>query len=138
MATFASIGSEIESIIRASVTKNHVVYGYIERNPSGYPAINIDAYDGNGEFADTSRNRRSYIFRITVMQERLKVGAAEAERITRALVDEIISTFDSRTNITLNNTCDFAFPIPAKWGYIQAPDIDVRTAEILLEAVVIQ
>lgn len=135
MATYTVIGENIATILRTNITKAKVVYNYTETNPSGYPAINVEAYDGNGEFADTTRNRREFIFRITVMQERVKVKPAEAERITRSLVDQIIQTFDDRTNLTLGNSCDFAYPIPSKWGYINAPDIDVRTAEILLVAV---
>lgn len=135
--SYSTIKPQIKSILETSVTKARVVYDYAEPNPSGYPAITVENYDGDGQFIDTGRNRRKYIFRITVMQERIKVGASEAERITGALVDQIISTFDDRTNITLNNTVIFANPIPSKWGYIQAPDVDVRTAEILLEATVV-
>lgn len=135
MATYTNIGNQIVSILQANITDANVVYNYTERNPAGYPAIMVEAYDGSAEFADTSRNRREYVFRITCMQERVAVGASEAERILRAMIDQIISVFDSRTNLNLNNSCDFATPIPSKWGYINAPDIDVRTAEILLVAV---
>ena len=135
MGTYANIGTQIKSIIQTNITMAQSVYDYVERNPTGYPSISIEAFDGNGEFADTTRNRRSHIFRIIVTQERVKVGASEAERITKAVVDQIIATFDDRTNLNLNNSCDFAYPIPSKWGYINAPDVDIRSAEILLEAV---
>ena len=131
------IGNAIVSIITANVPKTYEVNNYVKTNPGGYPSINVEYYDGSGEFADTQRNRREYIFRITVMQERVKVGASEAERITRALVDQMITVFDSRTNLQLSNTCDFAYPMPRKAGYINAPDIDVRTAEILLTAILL-
>lgn len=140
-ATYDTVGrgelikSQIVSILQANITNANVVYSYVERNPSGYPSILVEYYDGQGEFADTGRNRRSRIYRITCMQERVKVGASESERILGAMVDQILGVFDNRTNITLNGSCEFAQPIPSKWGYIQAPDIDVRTAEILLEAV---
>lgn len=135
MATYVNVGNQIEAVIRANITNVNYVYNYVETNPGGYPAVSIEAYDGNGEFADTSRNRRSYIFRIICSQERVTVGAEQAEAILRALVDQVIGVFDDRANLNLNNSCNFAFPIPSKWGYVQAPDIDVRSAEVLLEAV---
>lgn len=131
---YATIKAQIKSIIQTNITTANVVYDYAEKNPTGYPAITIESYDGEGEFIDTGRNKRKYIFRILVMQERLNVSPSEAERITQALVDQLITIFDDRTNITLNNTVIFAMPIPSKWGYIQAPDVDIRTAEVLLEA----
>lgn len=134
MSTYTEIGTQIEAIIWANITNVNYVYNYVETNPGGYPSISIEAFDGNGQFLDTSRNRRARMFRIICMQERVIVGASEAERIMRSLVDQIISTFDSRTNLNLNNSCDFAIPIPSKWGYVQAPDIDVRSAEIIIEA----
>lgn len=72
------------------------------------------------------------------MQERVITGAPEAERILRSLIDQILAIFDSRVNLNLNNSCNFAFPIPSKWGYVQAPDIDIRSAEIIIEAVDVQ
>lgn len=124
----------IVAILRANITKAKEVNDYAKRNPAGYPAINVESYDGSGVFADTGRNRRKRIYRIVCMQERIKVNASEAERIITSLVDQIITVFDDRANLNLNNTADFAYPIPGKFGYIQAPDIDVRTAEILIEA----
>lgn len=138
MGSYTSIGAQIESIIRANITNVNFVYGYVETNPGGYPSISIEAFDGNGQFADTGRNRRSYMFRIICMQERVITGAPEAERILRSLIDQILAIFDSRVNLNLNNSCNFAFPIPSKWGYVQAPDIDIRSAEIIIEAVDVQ
>lgn len=138
MSSYTNQKAAIVSILQTNITTANVVYNYIEPNPSGYPAIMVEYYDGQGEFADTGRNRRSRVYRITCMQERVKVGPKEAERILASLVDQIIGIFDDRTNLRLSNTCDFAYPIPSKWGYIQAPDIDVRTAEILLEAITLE
>jgi hypothetical protein len=134
MSSYTTQKAAIVSILQTNITTAREVNNYAKRNPAGYPAINVENFDGSGAFADTGRNRRKRIYRITCMQERLKVGTSEAERILAAMVDQIITTFDNRANLNLNNTADFAYPIPSKWGYIQAPDIDVRTAEILLEA----
>lgn len=132
--TYTDQKAAIVSILRANISKANVIYDYIEPNPTGYPAITVESYDGTGEFADTGRNRRKRYYRITCQQERIKVGASNAESILTALVDQIVATFDSRTNLNLNNTAEFAYPIPSKWGYIQAPDVDVRVAEIIIEA----
>lgn len=134
---FGTIKTEIVNIINTS-TKVRNVYNYEEVKPAGYPAITVTNYDGAGEFADTQRNRRFFTFSIKCYQERLEVGASEAERIMTNLVDELIGIFDNPTNYNLNNTCVFAQPIPSKWGYLQVPDADVRTAEILIAAIAVQ
>lgn len=134
MSTLTAQKQAIVNILQANITNANVIYNYVETNPSGYPCITVEFFDGTGEFADTGRNRRKRIYRITCMQERLTVGASEAERILGSMADQIMATFDARANINLNNTCNFAYPIPSKWGYIQAPDIDVRTVEIQLIA----
>lgn len=134
MSTYANIKDQVVSILQTNITKAKVVYDYMEPNPSGYPAIMCDWYDGSGRFADTGRNRRSRILRITCLQERVKVGPSNAERICENLADQIISVFDNRTNLTLNNAVNFARPIPSRWGYNNGPDIDNRLVEILLEA----
>jgi hypothetical protein len=138
MSTYTEIGNQIETILKDNITNVNYIYNYVETNPEGYPSISIEAFDGNGQFLDTGRNRRNRMFRLICMQERIKVGASESERIMRALVDQVVATFDSRTNLTLNNSCEFATPIPSKWGYVQAPDIDIRSAEIILEAVSVE
>lgn len=138
MGTYTNIGNQITSILTANIPNVNVIHNYVESNPSGYPSISVEAYDGNAKFIDTGRNERTFIFRIIVLQERLVVGASEAERIMRSLVDQILSVFDDRANLNLNNSCNFARPIPSKWGYVQAPDIDLRSAEIILEAMDIQ
>ena len=138
MGTYANIGTQIESIINTNITNVNYVYDYVETNPGGYPSISIEAFDGKGEFLNTSQNRRSFMFRIICSQERVKVGASEAERILRNLVDQVLATFDDRANLNLNNSCNYAFPVPSKWGYLQSPDIDVRSAEVIIEAVAVQ
>ena len=134
MSNYTNQKAAIVSILQTNITKAKEVNDYAKTNPSGYPSIDVEFYDGSGAFADTNRNRRKRYFRITCKQERVKVGPKEAERIIGALVDQVISIFDNRTNLNLNNTADFAYPIPSKFGYISAPDIDVRSAEIIIEA----
>lgn len=134
---YSTIKAQIVSILQSQITKANYVYSYEERKPAGYPAITVTNYDGNGEFADTSRNRREYIFRILCMQEITETTMATAESSLADMIDQIITTFDSSTYYNLNNTCQFAIPAPSKWGYVQVPEIEVRSAEVILTAVVV-
>lgn len=135
MTSWNDISAAIVSIIQAECPKVRNVYDFSKNLPAGYPAVTVSPSEHTGEFLDTTRNRRSFVFSIMCLQERLKVGEGEAERILRNLVDQIITVFDSANHTTLNNTCIFVRPIPSKWGYFKAPDVDVRVAEVLLEAV---
>lgn len=128
------------------------IYNYEPTKPAGYPAIAVVPADGTGVFADTQRNRRSYIFTVKVYQERQSIGSQdptlvpqqEAERVMRALVDSIIQVFDLYANYALAGSnlnvpgLVFVKPIPSTWGYINSPDVDIRIANIRLEAVVVQ
>ncbi len=118
--------------VLTQATKAKKVYDYEETKPAGYPAITVTPVDGEAEFLDTDRMRRDFVFSVKVYQERLDVGASEAERIMTSLVDQIISIFDSKANTTLNNSVIFMKPVKVKWGYLQVPDADVRSCEITL------
>lgn len=130
-----TISDQIVAILNG-VSEIKYVYDYEEAEPSGYPCATVTPADQNASFADTSRNERHYIFSIKVKQERTSQGANKSENIMRGLVDSLVSTFDA--NYNLNNACNFAHPIPSRWFYQSAPDVDVRVAEIILEAIVVQ
>ena len=146
---FKDIKAAIISLIRAEVAVNDSwVYDYEPARPEGYPAISVTAKSVPARFADTERNRREYTFRIRCYQERQTTGTQaglvsqkEAERILTDLVDSMISVFDNYANYNLLNQVPnlvFVQPIPADWGYVNAPDIDMRIADINLVAVVLQ
>ena len=122
----------------STATKVQNVYNYENPKPDGYPCISITNFEGTAEFADTSRFRRNYTYRILVTQERINVGPSEAERIVTGLVDELVSLFDNNANYNLSNSVIFFEPPAVKFGYLQAPDVDVRSAEITLTGTTVQ
>lgn len=127
----ADVKAGIVSVLTQS-TKAKKVYDYEETKPQGYPCIMVTPLEGDSEFLDTMRYKWDFGFTLRCYQERLEVGASEAERILTALVDEVLSVFDTTTNSTLNNTVVFVKPAKYKFGYLQSPDADVRSCEITL------
>jgi len=140
--SYVSLSSGIATVLSQVSALKHV-YEYEITQPDGYPCATVTPAEiVDNAFLDSGRNRRSYVFSIKVMQERTRVSGStkperDAERLLRELVDEIIQKFDDPANNTLSGACIFSFPIPAKWGYRQSPDVDVRIAEIMLQAVVV-
>lgn len=128
---YADIKAGIVSVL-SSATKAKRVYDYEETKPVGYPAITVTPMEGEAEFLDTQRVRRDFTFSVKIYQERVEVGASEAERVITALVDQVISIFDDFSNTTLVNTVVFMKPVKTKWGYLAVPDADVRSCDITL------
>jgi hypothetical protein len=128
---YADIKAGIVSAL-SQATKAKNIYDYENTKPAGYPAITVTPVDGEAEFLDTQRVRRDFIFSVKLYQERLEVGPSEAERIMTNLVDQAVSVFDNFSNTTLGNTVIFMKPVKVKWGYLAAPDADVRSCEITL------
>lgn len=125
------------------------VFGYPKSRFDGYPAITVyPAQNVDTSFADTQRNRRTYVFSIRVYQERAERGEEAAERIMRGLVDSLVTLFDANPYLNASIIDDdstgtlegrgFCRPIPSSWAFIQGEQTDTRVAEILLECVVIQ
>lgn len=110
------------------------VYNYEEVKPAGYPAITVTPSQGEGSFLDTMRVRRDFTFSVKVYQERVEVGASEAERIMTALVDQCLALFENSSNTTLSNTVVFTKPPKERWGYQPVPDADVRMCDITIVA----
>ena len=136
MATFNNLVAQIKTIVQTSTNVRAAnVYDYAATNISGYPAIRIFPADVTGSFSDVARNRRSYFIMVQVLQERGEQGEQGSEEIMRTLVDELIGIFDARANLTLNNACQFARPIPLKWGFDNPEQPDVRVANILIECI---
>ena len=132
------IKQAIVSIIKEQVTlvADENVLDYEKSLPDGYPAITVVPDGGDGEFLDTQRNQRNYTFKIRIFHERI-TDQREAERIVTAVLDQFIAVFDDPDQTTLDNTVIFNLPSEVSWGYITAPDIDVRIAEVKLTAVTV-
>lgn len=79
---------------------------------TGYPSAVIRISGGEGEFADTGRNQREFIFNIDLYQEN-KEGGKSNDEATDAMVlaiDKIMESFD--TDVNLGNDCLFVKVIP--------------------------
>ena len=147
---YGNIKAAIQEVINQATALNpEWVYLYEPTLPGGFPAVSITAFSGDGVFADTQRNKRNYILRIRCYQERQTVGSQqsglptqeEAERILTALVDQLIAVFDNFPNYNLDNQVQnlvYVKPVPSDWGYAAAPNVDMRIADIKLNAVVVQ
>lgn len=115
------------------------VYDYAKSNLDGFPAVTVVPKDGSGDFADTQRNQRSYTFSIKVYQEQLEQNRNDSERIIRTIVDELMTMFDADGYLgqTLQGR-GWSRPIPSTWDFILGENSVTRTAEILIDCVVIQ
>jgi hypothetical protein len=132
--TTINILAKIKGILNASTNLKYV-YDYPNSTPQGYPSAVVFRSETQGSFADTSRDERHYLFDIRLMQERLEVGEQSAERILMQLEDELVAAFDADYNLT--GSCNWCKPIAFKWGFIQAPSVDIRTAIITLDVIVV-
>lgn len=129
-------------VLESNEVNNAYVYEYRRSTFDGFPAVTISpAGIGNNVFADTERNRRTYVVSIRVYQERPEQSDPEAERIVRTIADDLITLFDA--DIYLGAALQgrgFVKPIPG--NYLPPPNNaegpDVIGLEILLEAEVIQ
>lgn len=109
-------------------------FGYETGNPDGkYPFATLTLRDGDGEYADTSRNLRRHGFTIKVYQEQSKEGQgiAEAEAINIGVIDELYAHLDLIT--TLSGVCSYARPIGYRAGW-ENRELSVRTLEIDVDA----
>lgn len=101
-----------------------VTYGHEEMNPSGWPAVFIEATGMTGEFVSTSTNSRVYAFRVTIVfplsQEMPELPAGTnrleyAEQTIAVVVDEIINAVD--TDFELEGTpVLYVEAADAEWG----------------------
>lgn len=136
------LSAAIINVIAGSskVDSSVAVFDYAKTNLSAYPCITVTPSDNTAQFGDTNRNQRSYIFSLRIYQERTKTGEKLSEQIMRQLADSLITLFDANPYLDNQRLSGRGFcrPIPSVWKYAQAEQIDVRVAEILLEAVVIQ
>lgn len=129
----------VNKIKESSEVDSTAVFDYAKSQITEYPAITVTASDNaNPSFADTVRNRRSYVFSVKIYQEMTEKSEQDAERILRTLVDDVIDLFD--TDRYINDALagrGFAFPIPSVWRFIQSEQATARMAEVLIECVVI-
>lgn len=113
------------------------VYEYEPDKPAEgvYPFATITPRAFEGEFADTIRNKRTYVFVVSVYQERVEgaFGNEKAERLIREMSDEIMTAFDADT--TLSGMVKWINPARGDLRYIDREMGDTRVCEIELECI---
>lgn len=136
-----SLSEHIGNVLRQStLASGSAIFDYAKSSFTEYPAITYCPADGDGEFADTTRNKRNYIFSIKCYQERTEMTEQTSEQTLRNLIDELITLFDSQTYLDGDflHGRGWVKPIPSTWAFIQGEQINMRVAEILIGCVVIQ
>lgn len=94
-----------------------------------YPCATLTALEHDNEFHDLAANKRRYSFLIRVYFR--TDNAQDAETVLRSITDAIIRVIES--NVRLNNSCDYASPTKARWGFVER-EVPVRYVEITLDA----
>ena len=106
------------------------VYPVHKTKIKGYPSITFEPSDLESDFATTTENMRTYIFRIVIHQEIEKVGEEKSTDILANAVDKVIAVFD--VDITLGGAVDFLNAVPVAWGEYKSSVGLVKYAEIML------
>lgn len=107
--------TKLEALVDSGPPAKTILYevrDYTGGTFSGYPSAVIRISGGEGDFADTSRNQREFIFNIDLYQEN-KEGGKTNEEATDAMVlaiDEIIEMFDK--DVDLGGQCLFVRIVP--------------------------
>lgn len=111
------------------------VYNYEPDKPTAgqYPFATVTPVSFEGEFADTVRNKRTYVFSVRVYQERMEAGFgnSKAERLVREMSDEILTAFDSDT--TLSGALLYVKPAHGDLTYENRELGDTRVIEITFD-----
>lgn len=105
------------------------VYDHEPKELKSYPCVTVSAFEHDNEFHDLAANKRRYSFLIRAYFR--TDNAQDAETVLRTIADNIVSTIES--NIRLQNSCDFASPTKARWGYVER-EVPVRYVEITIDA----
>ena len=106
------------------------VYDIHTTKIDGYPSATFEPSDMESDFATTTENLRTYVFRIVIHQETEKVGKSKALEILAHAVDETIKLFDN--DITLGGAVSFLNAVPSAWGEYSEGVGQVKHAEIVL------
>lgn len=136
------VAAVVAKVRESTLVDSSHVYDHRKRTFDAYPAVVVAASDTlDPAFADTDRNRRTYLISVRIFQERSEQGDSNAERILREIADDLIAKFDA--DAYLNNTLagrGFTRPIPGR--FLEPPTVgegpDLIGMEILVECVVIE
>lgn len=118
-----------------------VTYGHQELNPSGWPAVFVEATGMDGEFVDTANNKRIYAFRVTILfpisQEMPGLPAGTnrleyAEQTIATVLDEIINTLDTNFVGEGSPVLYFEAASNIQWGEAEIESGMVKAVEATL------
>lgn len=132
-ATFSTIRSAIKSLIQTDpdfVPNNGNVYDYEPdvQTINKDPFIAVIETENDSMFANTTENRREYIFNVKVFVERASRGSENAEILITDIVDRLIDLFDSSGTLGVNGVV-LVKASPSSWSY-EMGDKEYRVAEI--------
>jgi hypothetical protein len=130
--SYVSIAEQLVQILN-DIESIEVVYDHEPKELGKYPAACVTALGHKNSFNDTVANKREFSFMIRLYHyiDSGEDGAIDSEQILRQVTDDVISAIES--NITLNNSCDWADPSEGKFLY-QERELPMRLVEITVTA----
>lgn len=134
MSKIVDITTKIkQKVSEVSAIKNTYDYEKAIEPSVGFPIATVTFKSGEGEFLTTAHNLRNDQFFIRVYQEKSQAGAGsnKAERVSRELLDELLTAFDMDT--TLSGTVKYVRPISWDGAYLDR-ELDVRILEVVVQA----
>ena len=133
---FVSIIAQIKIILDGIADIGEVFLfdkGKFER----YPAVVIYPSENINDFNTTTQNLTEYVFTIRIHQIMNEAGDdshEKADRILREVVDQIITEFDKKANLSLGGTVKWTKATPSTWAYQTRESGAMRVAEITISA----
>lgn len=126
---YVTIAAQLKSLLEG-VSGLNAVYDYDAKELKKYPAATITAQGHQGAFSDLQANRHEYAFVIRIYYQ--TEDAASAESVMRTVVDAVMNEIETHT--TLNDTCSWARPSEASWGFLER-EVPLRYAQITVRTV---
>ena len=131
--SFVTLKEKLKSKL-SGITSIQEVADYPTDEFNGYPAVMIATARNEGEFETTTENKRTYVFKIFVLQKCDKeVGERKARNIVDKVVDDIIETFDEDqqlTGITLPSQETLIISFPALGEVRNEPPFVIAEMEL--------
>lgn len=112
------------------------IYKYPRTEPEGYPAVSITSIGLTGVELDNQRDKRTYIFNVRLVQEKMaETGFTpeKAERVAREREDEILAAFDANNDLDVAGVLRVT-PTDDDWGYLDSNTRIVIDFTIAVEA----
>jgi hypothetical protein len=124
------IRQKILDVIQENSSLLQAVYRTDRSKFDGYPAAIISPSENEADYEDTSRDKLTFVFTVTIFQSIADVGEDQADIILEQAVDELLNLFLDRT--VLGAAVEWVEPVNSRWGYQDRPDGQVRVAELKL------